>query len=323
MLKGLVTVIIPTYNRAGLVVEAVRSALAQTYPHKQIIVVDDGSRDDTARRIAELEGVEYLFQENRGQGAARNLGLSRARGEYVASLDSDDLWDEDFLEVGVGALETFGLDFAFVNWLKLLGAEEQPSEWLRAGKWRGYTGRREGEWFLLEAAEVRRLFLELCPAPSSSLVVRRSSMVSGWGEQMRVADDWYMTLEMALSRPCRAAFSLTPRWRKRADGSNVYDGRPYADVLRDLYLHDSRAFRRAFRDRLTRRERLTLARRAAVYRLRLLAHESARSPLGTRLKLPLVLDRLHEIARLFEGIRAGSPTLGPGEGCEESSPNVR
>src|SRR5688572_1500418 len=150
MIKGLVSIIIPTYNRAGYVVEAVASARAQTYPHKQIIVVDDGSRDDTARRLADLEGVEYHYQENRGQGAARNRGLSLARGEFVASLDSDDLWDEDFLARGVECLEAFGLDFCFANWTKVRGAETFPSEWLRDGKWRPYLKRPEGDWYLLD-----------------------------------------------------------------------------------------------------------------------------------------------------------------------------
>src|SRR5687768_6081156 len=202
MVKGLVSVIIPTYDRADFVVEAVRSALAQTYPHKQIIVVDDGSRDATARRVAEVGGVEYYYQENRGQGAARNLGLRHARGEYVASLDSDDLWDEDFLAHSVECLEAFRVDLAFSNWTNVRGARSEPSEWLRDGKWRPYQKRRRGEWFLLEPGEVRRLFLEVCPAPSSSLLLRRGSIASGWGEQMQIADDWYLLLDMALRRPC-------------------------------------------------------------------------------------------------------------------------
>jgi len=299
MIKGLVSVIIPTYNRADYLVEALASVRAQTYAHRQVIVVDDGSTDDTARRVAEFGGVEYYRQENSGQGTARNLGLGRARGEFVASLDSDDLWDEDFLARGVAALETFGLDFAFANWTKVRGEQTLPSEWLRDGAWKPYTKHREGDWFLLAPAEVRRLFLERCPAPSSSLVVRRDSIVSGWGERMHIADDWYLMLEMALSRPRTAAFSLTPRWRKRVDGQNVYDGRPFAEAARGLYLHDHRAFRQDFRAALTRRERLTLGGRAAAQRLRLMLHESARSGLGTRLNLPPLLKRLRRLAGTF------------------------
>jgi glycosyltransferase involved in cell wall biosynthesis len=276
MIEGLVSVIIPTYNRADYVVEAVRSAQAQTYPHKQIIVVDDGSRDDTARRVDELGGVEYCYQPNRGQGAARNHGLRLARGEFIASLDSDDLWDADFLSRSVECLEEFRLDFAFTNWVKVRGSRALPSEWLRDGKWRPLQTERRGEWCLLAPAQVRKLFLEQCPAPSSSLLLRRDAIVSGWGEHMRIADDWYLLLDMVLRRPCRAAFTLRPRWRKRVDDMNVYDGRPFAEIVKNLHLHDHRTFRHEFRARLTRREWLGLARREAVYRLRLLLHESSR-----------------------------------------------
>ena len=275
MIEGLVSVIIPTYNRADYVVEAVRSAQAQTYPHKQIIVVDDGSRDDTARRVAELGGVEYIHQPNRGQGAARNHGLRVASGEFIASLDSDDLWDADFLSRSVECLEEFGLDFVFTNWVKVRGDRTLPSEWLRDGKWKAYRTDGRGEWWLLTPPQVRRLFLERCPAPSSSLLLRRDSIASGWGEHMQIADDWYLILDMALRRPCRAAFTLEPRWRKRVDGMNVYDGRPFAEIARELHLRDHRTFRREFKSRLTRRERLTLALREAGFRLRLLIHETA------------------------------------------------
>ncbi|HJP92409.1 MAG TPA: glycosyltransferase family 2 protein [Pyrinomonadaceae bacterium] len=288
MIKGLVSVIIPTYNRAAYVVEAVRSVKAQTYPLKQIIVVDDGSCDDTARRVAELKvkDVEYYYQRNRGQGAARNYGLRFADGEYIASLDSDDLWDEDFLARSVECLETFKLDFVFTNWTKTRGKQSHPSEWLRDGEWRGYQTSCQGDWFILMPAEVRKLFLKICPAPSSSLLIRRNSIVSGWGEQMQIADDWYMILRTVLHRPCTAAFSLTPRWKKRVDGQNVYDGRPFTEAIKRLYLHDCPIFRRDFQSLLTRREKIMLAQREATYRLRLLLHVARKTNLAARLKTP-------------------------------------
>src|SRR4028119_1689353 len=103
MHQKLVSVIIPTYNRAHLIVKAIQSVKAQSYSPIQIIVVDDGSEDSTAEEIAKFENVEYYHQDNKGQGAARNLGLNNARGEYIASLDSDDIWHEDFLRVAVAA----------------------------------------------------------------------------------------------------------------------------------------------------------------------------------------------------------------------------
>ena len=306
MTRGLVSVIIPTYNRADYVVKAMRSAQAQTYPRTQIIVVDDGSCDDTARRVAEMSDVEYYYQAHRGQGAARNHGLRIAAGEFIASLDSDDLWDADFLSRSVECLEEFALDFVFTNWVKVRGHQTLPSEWLRDGKWQSYRTDRRGEWWLLTPRQVRKLFLERCSAPSSSLLLRRDSIVSGWGEHMQIADDWYLILEMALHRPCRAAFNLTPRWRKRTDGRNIYDGRPFAEAAKKLHLHDYPAFRRDFRPLLSRRERLTLAGREAAYRLRLLLHQTSRTDIAERLKIPAVIARLRSPEKTFIGDAAAA-----------------
>jgi len=90
---GLVSVVIPTYNRAAIISDSIRSVLAQTYPKLEVLVIDDGSSDDT-RRVVEAFGapVQYHYQPNAGVCAARNHGLSIARGEYVALLDSDDGW---------------------------------------------------------------------------------------------------------------------------------------------------------------------------------------------------------------------------------------
>jgi glycosyltransferase involved in cell wall biosynthesis len=297
MIKGLVSILIPTYNRADYVVEAIHSAMAQTYAHRQIIVIDDGSCDDTAQFIAGIEGVEYYYQDNKGQGAARNYGLSLAQGEYIASLDSDDLWDSDFLARSVSCLEAFHLDFVFTNWHKVRQGQLYPSEWLRDGKWKQYRTNCQGDWFLLTPMQVKKLFLDICPAPSSSLLVRRTSIVSGWGEHMLIADDWYLLIEIALHRACRAAFSLTPRWRKRVDGKNVYDDQPSIETLRKLYLHDQRAFRSDFRAYLSRSERLRLALRGLKYRLLVTLRTALNSEFAARIRIPVIIAPLRLIVR--------------------------
>jgi len=99
MAKPRVSVVIPTYNRQDLVVEAIESVLAQTYTGFEVIVVDDGSTDETAARIEPyLDRVNYRTQENRGVAAARNTGIRLAQGEFVCFLDSDDLWEPAKLE---------------------------------------------------------------------------------------------------------------------------------------------------------------------------------------------------------------------------------
>jgi glycosyltransferase involved in cell wall biosynthesis len=273
MIKGLVSIIIPTFNRAARVVEAIASAQAQTYPAKEIIVIDDGSCDDTAHRVAEIDGVQYLYQRNQGHGSARNLGLRLAQGEYIASLDSDDLWDPDFLTTSISCIEERNLDFVFINWTKVMhGGALQSSEWLRSRKWKRYSAQRDGDWFMLNPADVRRLFLKHNPAPSSSLVIRRSSICFGWGEEMRIANDWYLVLDTVLHRDCSAAFTLVPRWRKRVDGTNIYDGKPFHEIGEQLHLREYPQFRRDFHSLLTSKERLTLLRRELTYRLRVRLH---------------------------------------------------
>jgi glycosyltransferase involved in cell wall biosynthesis len=91
-----VSVVIPTFNRSAWLVEAIESVCAQTFRDLEIIVVDDGSTDDTAQRLKALgrmdKPVRYLSQENSGPSAARNRGIDAAQGEFVALLDSDDRW---------------------------------------------------------------------------------------------------------------------------------------------------------------------------------------------------------------------------------------
>ena len=96
-----VSVIIPTYNRADFISDCVQSVLAQTLPARELIIVDDGSTDATYKILSDLgfnsisttkTVLRYVFQENRGVSSARNLGIKEARSEYIALLDSDDLW---------------------------------------------------------------------------------------------------------------------------------------------------------------------------------------------------------------------------------------
>ncbi|WP_254763820.1 glycosyltransferase family 2 protein [Natrinema marinum] len=103
-----VSVIIPTYNRAATLPRAIDSALAQTVADLEVVVVDDGSTDDTDSVLADYEDPRVrsvTHATNRGANVARNTGIERARGEYVAFLDSDDEWHPEKLERQLSALE--------------------------------------------------------------------------------------------------------------------------------------------------------------------------------------------------------------------------
>lgn len=88
-----ISVIIPTYNYGRFIADAIKGVLAQTYPIEEIIVIDDGSTDDTAEIVAGfVPQVKYFKQENSGVCAARNNGVKRSSGDYIAFLDADDIW---------------------------------------------------------------------------------------------------------------------------------------------------------------------------------------------------------------------------------------
>lgn len=103
-----VSVIIPTYNRAELVQKTIDSALSQSYTDREIIVIDDGSTDDTEQQLQRYgEEIAYIRQDNRGLNAARNRALEVATGEYIALLDSDDLWLDFKLQLETEILDEY------------------------------------------------------------------------------------------------------------------------------------------------------------------------------------------------------------------------
>lgn len=112
--QGLVSVIVPSYNRAYCLPQAIDSALAQTYPSMEVLIIDDGSTDGTEQLIATqyaaecaAERIRYFYQQNQGVSSARNRGISAARGEYIAFLDSDDTWEPWKIALQVTCLERY------------------------------------------------------------------------------------------------------------------------------------------------------------------------------------------------------------------------
>jgi glycosyltransferase involved in cell wall biosynthesis len=187
-----VTTIIPTYNRAARVLEAIRSVLAQSYTDHEVVVVDDGSTDDTEAAIRREFGerVRYVYKQNGGVSAARNHGIEHAKGELIAFLDSDDQWMPDKLARQIDFLDRHPSYGMVLTELLVVMSDGRET-----------VGRRRASlpvngWILSDVLRDPRL------APSSVLV-RRAVLdaVGGFDPGLVTAEDLDMHLRIALEYP--------------------------------------------------------------------------------------------------------------------------
>ena len=115
----LVSVIMPAYNAEKYIAESIESVIAQTYTNWELIVVDDGSMDNTSGIVKALSAIDsrikYIYQPNQQMGKARNTGLQNCNGTLVAFLDSDDIWVSDKLEIQVACIINRQVDLVFSN----------------------------------------------------------------------------------------------------------------------------------------------------------------------------------------------------------------
>jgi glycosyltransferase involved in cell wall biosynthesis len=184
-----ISAIVPTFNRAELLVRALRSIAAQTLRPDEVWVVDDGSTDGTAERVArEFPSVRCVRQENRGVSAARNRGIASARGEWLAFLDSDDEWQPTKLEEQMDALgRSPGARFCHTDEI-----------WIRNGR-RVNPGRRHakrGGWIFRDC-------LPLCAISPSAALMHRSVIerVGPFDESLAACEDYDMWLRVCCRYP--------------------------------------------------------------------------------------------------------------------------
>ena len=195
-----VSVIIPAYNHGRFLREAIQSVLEQTFQDWELIVVDDGSTDETSEVVASFPDprIRYIYQKNQGNAAARNRGIELARGEFIAFLDADDLWLPMKLEKQVAQLDslppTVGLVYADLHFfnhedgaitgrlLQASGQFDPPrgkvfSQIVRR-KWGGERG-----WFII---------------PTTALIRREVFQRVGlFDESLRRHVDWEMWVRIA------------------------------------------------------------------------------------------------------------------------------
>jgi hypothetical protein len=197
-----VSVIIPTYNRSALLAQAVRSVLAQTYDDFEIVVVDDGSTDDT-RSVIESFGdprIVYVWQENQQRCAARNNGISQARGRYVGFLDSDDVWFPDKLQKQIEAFGKYPqVGVVYCNHVRIAGDNTFPNpvEFLRTAD--------------DEVGNVHKELLVLDIVQMGTPVVKKELLdkVGGFDTSLPHAEDWDMWIRLSAHADfCRVGLPL-------------------------------------------------------------------------------------------------------------------
>lgn len=130
MKSPLTSIIITCFNRQKYIAEAIESALAQTVTHREIIVVDDGSTDESAEIVRGYgDKIQYFHQHNQGASRAKNVGVDRARGEFISFLDSDDFWPLDKLDIQLKHLaESPDVDIVHGHAQQFVDADLTPEE---------------------------------------------------------------------------------------------------------------------------------------------------------------------------------------------------
>ncbi len=188
-MKPEVSVIIPTFNRETLLARALSSVLAQTGVSFELIVVDDGSTDGTRARVErDFPAATYLYQENQGPSAARNRGIERSRGEWIAFLDSDDEWLPGKLEAQISF-------FRQNPDCRIMQTEEI---WIRNGKRvNQMTKHKKSGGFIFDKC------LPLCAISPSAVMIHKSLFeeVGLFDESLPACEDYDLWLRIASRHP--------------------------------------------------------------------------------------------------------------------------
>ena len=213
-----VSVIIPTYNRPMLLLQALDSVLHQTYNDLEVIIVDDGSCEEThlsnAKSLQLDDRVRYMYRkENRGLAAARNEGIRAASGLYVAFLDDDDVWLPNMLEQQVQFISSHEpltvvcCDFGHINSngriLNHFHISDSHREMKRLIKSKRDLLKRDSggkSWYLIEPEALCKILLCYCPIHlSSAVIVKRECLVNVglFDESLPTCEDWDMLIRLA------------------------------------------------------------------------------------------------------------------------------
>ncbi len=199
----LVSVVVPCYNQAHFLTEAIESVLAQTYPHVDVVVVDDGSADNTETIVGRYEGVRCVRQENAGLAGARNAGIRNSVGSLLLFLDADDRLLPDAVEVGLDCLRSDPSAAFVYGRSRFISTDGSPL----------HTPEQ------LCSDEPYLPLLEMCGIIPGSVLFRRAVFDGGRGFDPSVdaSADWDMYLTIARELPVRCHGHAVLEYRRHAD----------------------------------------------------------------------------------------------------------
>lgn len=195
-----ISVIIPTYNRAKVVGRAVESVCAQTIPAHEIIVIDDGSTDDTGNVLEAFKGrIHCILQENAGVSAARNAGIRAAKGDWIAFLDSDDQWFPDYLETQVKSICQYPDAIVHITNAVTIHSDSREENHFKGT---GLLPRFEGRSSLFLKRPLR-IIVEHAPWFVQSSVMMRSELTACglFDPKLTIGEDFDVFSKMSLQGP--------------------------------------------------------------------------------------------------------------------------
>jgi glycosyltransferase involved in cell wall biosynthesis len=218
-----VSVVIPTYNRARVIGSAIGSVLDQSFGDVEIIVVDDGSSDDSAAVLAAFgDRIRLIRQPNRGVGAARNTGVRAATGNWIAFLDSDDQWNSGKLEKQLDALQKYGTKVCFT---RCVADDQTPMQDIDGLQ----TGKREGTVWHFENGMEAIWRVQSHPQVQSMIVEREMVHQAGmFDESLHAAEDTRLIYNLLFLTGFTYVDEPLVTIFRRSSNSLTYDVKPEA-----------------------------------------------------------------------------------------------